>query len=98
MYEVITALGGPLIDPNHCSKFSGQQEECVHADNCSVHTVLGGLAGYIQEFLSQTTLDDLITNDKVGYLKRMGSIMISDRALESELTLHANSAAAKAEQ
>ena len=92
MYEVITALGGPLIDPNHCTKFSGQQEECVHADNCSVHTVLGGLAGYIQEFLSQTTLGDLINSNKVDYLKRMGSMMISGRALESELTVEPSSA------
>lgn len=98
MYEVITALGGPLIDPNHCTKFSGQQEECVHADNCSVHTVLGGLAGYIQEFLTQTTLGDLINTDKVDYLKRMGSIMISDQALETELTIRPGEARANAEQ
>lgn len=85
MYQVITALGGPLIDPHHCTKFSGQQEECVHIANCTVHDVLGGLAGYIQEFLSQTTLADLINQNKVDYLKRMGSFMLSDRALASEL-------------
>ena len=97
MYEVITALGGPLIDPNHCTKFSGQQEECVHADNCSVHTVLGGLAGYIQEFLSQTSLGDLINHDKVDYLKRMGSVIISDRALESELSVNRSGVRTNAE-
>ena len=85
IYQVITALGGPLIDPHHCTKFSGQQEECVHIANCTVHDVLGGLAGYIQEFLSQTSLADLINQDKVDYLKRMGSFMLSDRALEKEL-------------
>jgi Rrf2 family protein len=85
MYQVITALGGPLIDPHHCTKFSGQQEECVHIANCTVHDVLGGLAGYIQEFLSQTSLADLVNQDKVDYLKRMGSFMLSDRALETEL-------------
>lgn len=60
MYEIITALGGPIIDPDHCEKFSGQMDACVHLDNCSVHEVLGGLAGYIQLFLSGNTLADLI--------------------------------------
>jgi Rrf2 family protein len=60
LFEVITALGGPIINPDHCEKFAGQKEACVHKDNCSVHEILGGLAGYIQVFLSGTTLADLI--------------------------------------
>lgn len=60
LYEIITALGGPIINPDHCEKFTGQLDACVHLDNCSVHEVLGGLAGYIQLFLSGTTLADLI--------------------------------------
>ncbi|MBD3401307.1 Rrf2 family transcriptional regulator [candidate division GN15 bacterium] len=73
LFEVITALGGPIIDPDHCTRFSGQREECVHADNCSVHEVLGGLAGYIQEFLSRTTLADLISTGPVIELKPLSS-------------------------
>lgn len=60
IYEIITSLGGPIIDPDHCEKFTGQMPACVHLDNCSVHEILGGLAGYIQLFLSSTTLADLI--------------------------------------
>src|SRR5512141_1068447 len=30
LYEVMTSLGGPLIDPNHCQKYSGQLNQCVH--------------------------------------------------------------------
>lgn len=60
LYEVLTTLGGPLIDPAHCQKFSGQLDECVHLDSCTVHEVLGGLAGYMRGFLSRTTLADMI--------------------------------------
>jgi DNA-binding IscR family transcriptional regulator len=56
---VLVALGGPLIDPAHCQRHSGQLEQCIHIQNCSVHDVLGGLAGYIQDFLTDTTLQDL---------------------------------------
>jgi Rrf2 family protein len=66
LYEIITSLGGPIIDPDHCAKFSGQEDECVHIDDCSVHHVLGGLAGYIQSFLSRTTLADLVDNKKTA--------------------------------
>jgi Rrf2 family iron-sulfur cluster assembly transcriptional regulator len=59
VYEVLVVLGGPLIDPAHCQKHTGQLDQCIHLENCSVHDVLGGLAGYVKEFLSQTTLQDL---------------------------------------
>lgn len=66
LYEIITGLGGPIINPDHCEKFAGQMDACVHKDNCSVHEVLGGLAGYIQLFLSGTTLADLIAKTDHG--------------------------------
>lgn len=73
LYEVITALGGPLIDPDHCDRFTGQLEECVHSDNCTVHHVLGGLAGYIGRFLSQATLADLLAgNGNLAYIQTAG--------------------------
>lgn len=66
LFEVITALGGPLIAPDHCTRFTGQLERCVHTGNCSVHEVLDGLAGYLGELLSGTTLQDLIDSERVG--------------------------------
>lgn len=58
--DVMTALGGPLIDPDHCTSFTGQLEACVHRDDCSVHHVLDSLAAFIGDMLSRTTLEDLI--------------------------------------
>lgn len=60
LYEVITALGGPLIDPDHCTRFSGQLDVCVHSEGCTVHHVLGSLAGYIGTYLRNTTLRDVL--------------------------------------
>ncbi len=60
LLEVITALGGPLIDPHHCEKFTGQLDRCVHEDQCSVHNVLDGLAGFISEQLRARTLQEVL--------------------------------------
>lgn len=59
VYEALTALGGPFIDPNHCHKYPGHAESCVHIGNCQILNVLGGLAGFLQEVLSRTTLEDM---------------------------------------
>lgn len=86
LYEVLTSLGGPLIDPEHCQKYTGQREQCVHTGECSVHDVLGGLAGYIQEFLSATNLQDLIVGHSTAAIRQVdGRIIIADVALKDEL-------------
>lgn len=86
LYEVLTSLGGPLIDPEHCSKHSGQRDECIHINNCSVHDVLGGLAGYVQTFLTRTTLADLTGEDRMQQLQRhRDGVFISEEALLGEL-------------
>jgi Rrf2 family iron-sulfur cluster assembly transcriptional regulator len=66
LLEVITTLGGPLIDPEHCARYTGQLDLCVHSGNCSVQEVLHGLAGYLSEWLSQTTLQDLINKESAS--------------------------------
>jgi Rrf2 family protein len=86
LYEVLTALGGPMIDPKHCSRFTGQKDQCVHNEKCSIHDVLGGLAGYVQTFLSRTTLQDLTGADNGGILVRTGThVELAPTALEQEL-------------
>lgn len=59
VYQALTALGGPFIDPNHCHRYPGHAESCVHLGNCQILNVLGGLAGFLQEVLSRTTLADM---------------------------------------
>jgi Rrf2 family transcriptional regulator, iron-sulfur cluster assembly transcription factor len=87
MYEVLTSLGGPLIDPNHCQKYTGQLHECVHVNNCSVHDILGGLAGFVQDFLSKTTLHDIINATGVHrhFVPERDLVVLNNVALQQEL-------------
>jgi len=71
--DVLQALGGPLIDPDHCERFAGQLDQCVHHQNCSVHDILGGLAGYVREFLADTSLEDLVLGHTRGFVRRVGN-------------------------
>lgn len=86
LYEVMTALGGPLIDPRHCQKHSGQLEQCVHINDCSVQDVLGGLAGYIQEFLTDTSLQDLAFGLPSGFIRKIkNQVSIANTVLDNEI-------------
>lgn len=60
LLEVITALGGPLMLPNHCSRYSGQLEKCIHTGSCSVQSAWLRLAGHTARFLRSITLDDIL--------------------------------------
>jgi Rrf2 family transcriptional regulator, iron-sulfur cluster assembly transcription factor len=66
LLDVITALGGPLIDPNYCARHSGKHDSCVHIGGCSIQNMLGGLSGIINDTLSSLTLQDMLDNDKVS--------------------------------
>jgi Rrf2 family protein len=66
LLEAVTTLGGPLIEHDHCNKYTGLLEKCVHFDCCSVRYVLGGLIEYIGEFLSKTTLSDVMKDHELN--------------------------------
>ena len=90
LLEVITALGGPLVDPNHCSKFSGQLDKCIHTDNCSVQYTLAGLSKIVGEFLSSSTLEDILngTNfNDVTLIKSNVSLMSEEEQIELNKSL-----------
>lgn len=73
LLEVITAMGGPLIDDNHCDKYSGQLEKCIHTDNCSVQYALAGLSRLIGEFLSGTTLKTIMDGPGISGITNIES-------------------------
>lgn len=73
LLDVITALGGPLIDPNHCHKYSGQLERCIHTENCSVHYTLVGLSRMVGEFLSSVSLEDIMKGPGLNGLAEIRS-------------------------
>ncbi|UCC45688.1 MAG: Rrf2 family transcriptional regulator [Candidatus Zixiibacteriota bacterium] len=86
LYEVLFALGGPLIDPDHCQKHSGQLDQCVHTEECSVQGVLGGLAGYVQSFLAGTSLQEIVDGRPCTMARQStAAFEISDTAHSDEL-------------
>ena len=91
LLEVITALGGPLIDPNHCDKYSGQLEKCIHTDNCTVHYAFAGLSKIVGEFLSAKSLEDVINHTGLKSITEIASnVSITDPDLEKELNAALN--------
>ena len=82
LLDVITALGGPMIDPDHCNKFSGNEEECVHIDDCSVHNIFNSLAGYMEDMLSKTTLQDILDREQAILARK---VITPDSLFKSEI-------------
>ena len=91
LLEVITALGGPLIDPNHCAKFSGQLDKCIHTDDCSVQYTLAGLSKIVGEFLSSSTLDDILNGNNFNDVTLIRSnVSIMNESEQEELNKSLN--------
>jgi Rrf2 family iron-sulfur cluster assembly transcriptional regulator len=84
LHEVIAALGGPLVDPGHCKKFGGNLEECIHSGDCSLHDMLGGLSGMIREFLSGTTIEDLLSTPGSDIRRRAFMVLDENGDSKSE--------------
>jgi len=80
LLQAVTTLGGPLIETDHCNKFTGLLQQCVHYDCCSVRYVLGGLVAYIGEFLSKTTLADIMKDHELSNKEWLAEISKSTSA------------------
>lgn len=84
LHDVIAALGGPLVDPAHCKKFGGNMDECIHSGNCSLHDMLGGLSGMIREFLTGTTVEDLLSTPGPDIRRRAFMVLEEDSDAASD--------------
>jgi len=62
--EVLHALGGKVYDGEICQKIPGEVGLCVHNTDCSVRSLLTGLQGVIDDYLSRNTLADLVTDER----------------------------------
>lgn len=64
LFQVLIPLGGPLLQLDHCEKYTGQLDQCVHKDGCRVLSVFDGLASHIEQFLVETTVEQLTSREK----------------------------------
>ena len=58
--EVIRALGTVQTTDHICSSFTGTKDECVHFEGCGIRSVWAGLTTYIQRFLDETTVAEVL--------------------------------------
>ena len=61
--EVVRCLGGMETTEHICQEHTGQQDICVHFNDCGVRSVWAGMTTYIRRYLDQTTLDLLLENE-----------------------------------
>ncbi|RMH73323.1 MAG: Rrf2 family transcriptional regulator [Gemmatimonadetes bacterium] len=84
--EVITVLGGKFFDDDFCERHAGAEECCIHLDvACSLRGLWFRVQTAVDQVLSQTTLQDLITPESSG-----GSPLINmgdSGVLESQIYL-----------
>ena len=79
--DVLTVLGGRLFEQDdHCTKFTGQEFNCVNSTDCSVRALWSTLDRVVSNVLSNTMLKDLVVGErKVSEWLRYGVKMKADK-------------------
>jgi len=57
--EIFRALGERFYGPHHCRRYTGDNEKCVHNEDCSVRNMWSTFDRYINSILNKVTLADL---------------------------------------
>ncbi len=81
--EVVRALGKVQTTDHICRQFTGNQQACVHFSNCGIRSMWAGLTTYIQSFLDQTTLANLLQSEYLvseHLAKRLGGLAYNTKS------------------
>ena len=62
--EALAILGGRLYDPAFCDEHSGSENFCANSVDCSVRSLWRAVQHMIDQVLSKTTLNDLLSNEQ----------------------------------
>jgi Rrf2 family protein len=57
--EIFEALGDSFFGSHHCQRYSGDSEDCVHTEDCTVRDMWLTFDRYIGDILDKVTLADL---------------------------------------
>ena len=74
---VVRSLGQVLTTEHICQQFTGLRTSCIHFSNCGIRSVWSDLTVYIQHYLTTTTLDSLIGDERAvsnRLAKQMGGV------------------------
>lgn len=61
--EIFDSLGDPVFSPEHCDRYTGNEEFCVHTDDCSVRHIWMSFDGFISSMLSRITLAEVASGE-----------------------------------
>jgi Rrf2 family protein len=68
--QVFDALGQPVFSTNHCDRYTGENEICVHQGGCSVRNIWETFEGITRTLLERISLAELASGD-VDFLKEI---------------------------
>ncbi len=68
--EIFDALGDPVFSPGYCDRFTGENEVCVHTDDCTVRYIWKSFNMFIANMLSGITLANIAAGD-IDLLEKM---------------------------
>ena len=61
--EIFDALGDPVFSAGYCDRFTGENDACVHNDDCTVRHIWKSFDGFIGDILSRVSLADVAVGD-----------------------------------
>jgi len=82
--DVMDALGDQVLSKDHCDRFKGDGETCVHKENCTVRSVWSDLDRFINRFFRNITVADLING---GYRKHNIDLFFGRTSIGSDLEM-----------
>jgi Rrf2 family iron-sulfur cluster assembly transcriptional regulator len=59
LFDILQALGKRVFSAAHCDKYRGDNDSCVHIEDCSVRVVWRGFDKFLSRFLKTVTLAEL---------------------------------------
>lgn len=72
--EIFDSLGDRVYSPDHCDRYTGNEEFCVHTDDCSVRHIWMSFDGFLSNMLSRITLAE-VASGEVDLLHTMSEIV-----------------------
>jgi Rrf2 family protein len=64
--DVARALGGIQSWEQICQRHPGNQNECVHTDNCTIQPVWQGITNLIFDVMDDISLSQMLNGGKIG--------------------------------
>jgi Rrf2 family protein len=61
--DVLRVLDGSFYTRDFCDRYTGNDQECVHVDDCSIRSVWSGIERLLEHFVNRTMLSDLVRSE-----------------------------------